>query len=397
VSLSGRKKEQKPQEKPQSTSQIASNENKQDQIVKELLTDNSPTLEGLIKVLFKKIIDSKEFPSLGHAIGSVKKELQKNLHPIALRAYDHGYFHLLPMFMDIDVGIDKLGIYELGLDGKVHYQNYAKPGIFLFYELMHPDKAPFLYEHDPGQCSREELVQELYFFETAIKEVFPNIIIHALYPNLVYFILEFKDPGTAFKFIIQTRLFWTSFIIKDLHYPSAAKFLKNDNGLLVLDLPMKGSGEKNRVWWQQGNTVLSICSEGKGGENEIAERKTSIGLCLRALNDNEKYLTQATSTQSNTEETTRVESETKASTSAVSNQKQAESGAEDSIDEGVKLFQNKRYEEALQVFTRTIQNEPNNGTAYRWSGRMKMQMRNFVLAEKDLKKAIELNPDDEEA
>lgn len=277
-----------------------SKEAKQRQIAEEILASDSPTLEGLLKVSFKKIVDSKEFPSLGHAIGSLKEELQKKLHPNALRAYGRGYFHLVPLFLDEAVGIDKLGIYELGLDGKVHYQNYAKPGIFLFYELMNPDKAPFLYEHDPGQCSREELQQEIGKTEPALKEVFPNFIVQALYPNLFFLILEFKDPGTAFKFMMKTRLFWTGFIINNLHKSTAKDFLKDDNGLLVLDLPMSVYPpalrtprliEQNRAWWKQENIVLSVFSAGTEGKNERAERKTSIMFFLRALNDNEKYLT----------------------------------------------------------------------------------------------------------
>jgi hypothetical protein len=299
--LFGRKEEQNTQEKTQPTDKIVSNGDKREQIIKDILTNDSPTLKGIINASFKKIIDNKEFPSLGHAIDSIREEYRKNLHPNALRAYTRGYFHLVPMILDEAVGIDKIGIYELGVDNIVRYQNYAKPGMFLLYELLHPEKAQSLYEHQPGQCSKEELRQEIGKTEPVMKKgIFPKFIVQTLFlPDLFFLILEFNDRMDAHYLMLKTKNFWNDFIVKNLRKSTAEGFLKEDKGLLVLDLPMSAYPpdlrmnrliEQNRVWWRQGNIIISVLSTGTEGKKERTERKTSIMFFLRALNDNEKYL-----------------------------------------------------------------------------------------------------------
>lgn len=397
MKLFGRKKEEKVQEQQPSTKNAAPKDKAQDQFAQNLLNEKNPNLGDILKSHAEDIAKSKELASLGHAISFLADEYRKNLAPVALRAYEQGYFHLLPLWLgEVTQGLDKLGIIQIDVDGSGKYQNYGMPGHFLVEELMNPDKAQLYYQHSPGTSMKEEIIQQFGqpSIEPAIRNVFPNFIVQAAYKNLLYIIFEFSDAAKATEFIIATRVFWTDFIINKLHLTSSKEFLKVDNGLEILDLPMSFYPpafrspamltEDNRVWWRQGNIVLSICNVGKEGENERIGRKKTIGALLGMLHANEKYLSQAMEKVSDHSLQQMIDGT-------------SETGQplEQYFAEGEDLFEKKKYQEALSKFAIVLQKDPQNGIAHRYVGTIKMFSNDNVTAETELQKAIEINPLDE--
>jgi len=67
---------------------------------------------------------------------------------------------------------------------------------------------------------------------------------------------------------------------------------------------------------------------------------------------------------------------------------------EGSLDEGIKLFNTREYDEAIKRFTVVLQEDPRNAKAHRWIGTAKFILEDYAEAEKEFKKAIELDPYD---
>ena len=64
---------------------------------------------------------------------------------------------------------------------------------------------------------------------------------------------------------------------------------------------------------------------------------------------------------------------------------------------GHKLFREKKYDKALQAYSRAIKIDPKNAGAYYWRGRLLITMGEKDRALSDLKASVELNPSNSEA
>jgi len=387
VNIFGRKKEETQGPKPPQpeTKNPAPTNKTKEQFAQNLLNEKNPNLGDILKSHAEEIARLKELPALGHAIGFLAPEYRKNLSPVAMLAYEKGYFHLLPLWLgEVTKGIDKLGVIQIDLDGSGKYQNYAMPGYFLVEELMNPDKAQRFYEHAPGKCTKEEFLVQ--FGDPSMEPAIimnphkPQLVVQAAYTNLSYIIFEYKNESEASIFIEKTKEYWATLWKRYFGFPDSAKSLEDDNGLLVLELPAQ-----NRVWWRQGNVILSICNRGKEGIIESTARKKTIGTLLGMLNANESRLNKMVQT-------------------AATNLQQIIDGTSDTgqpleqiLADAKALFDKKQYKEALAKFEEVLQKDPKNADAFRNIGTINIFMQEFVPAERNLQKAVELNSKDEVA
>lgn len=295
-----KKKQDKQQDNIETSSEKAHGATKEE-ILDSLLSKESNTLNKMLKKNFEVIREKKEMPSLGHALDLVPKALLERLDSYSLRAYNSGYFHMYPLSLTGAGDLDKLGTMEFDAEGNVDFQNYAMPGEFLLAELSYPEKAKELYEHNQGRRSREEVIRAFSqpSMEPALKTVLPRVIIQATYKNLLYLTLEFETNKKAQEFMFGTEINWRLFFVTALRIKDFLPYVKKDNELLHLDLPMSimprnvqsfPLTETNRIWWSHEKTVFSASHAGKEIDSERFERKNRLTALISIYQANRRYL-----------------------------------------------------------------------------------------------------------
>lgn len=271
-----------------------------EEILEKLTSGEFTTLNEMLKKNSEVIREKKEIPSLGHALDLIQKDLLERLDSHSKVAYTKGYFHMYPLFLAGAGDLDKLGIIELDVKGNGDYQNYALPGKLLFAELSYPDQAKDLYAHAPGHFSKDQMVNAFGqpSMEPTLRKVVPRLIVQATYKNLLYLILEFETEAKAHEFMLGTEINWRFFFVTRLGIKEFSPYLKRNNGLLQLDLPMSimppnfqkfPLTETNRIWWSNGKTVFSANCAGKETESEKSERQYRLETLILISQANKNY------------------------------------------------------------------------------------------------------------
>jgi len=404
VRLFGKKKEEvKKQEKNEADKLEMRLETKkaEDLIFKELLPKmpEPKTLKGIVEKNFAAIRNKNEMPSLGHGLDLVHLEWRNRLSPQAMRAYKSGYFHMIPIFLAGADEIERLGTVEFDTSGNGILDTYSMPNQFMLLEIAFPEQMQKL--HKPIQRrTKEEIVNEFQnlLLEPVFREILPKFMVQAQYKKfLLYLIYEFETDNQAQEFIDATRLFLTGILRSKSSIQDISSVLHYENNILDLDLPMRALSESKKIlfraWWRYGSIVFSTTDVGSEGERR-QRLKRSTALFIMHTRNKHYIKSSIESTQGHADKL-----KDHGAPSLAENMQRVPENKEvrNIVNEGVRLFENKKYEEALQKFMFTIQSNPENAIAHRWIGITKMQMQDYKSAENELQKAIELNPCDDVA
>lgn len=344
------------------------------------------TLQGIQKRAFDEILNGKELPSIGHALDRVQPGLRERLAPSALIAYEKGYLHMIPNAMG-DAG----EILNVGFTQKNRSENmenyesfeYTYPGKFLLLELTFPQEMEKITKHEVRTVPKDDALASFTLLEPGITElgVFPEFMTQAQFErHLVFRIMEFEDENTAQSVIEASRIFLTNTLLSKIQEKEQRnKSLRTENimgvNALILETPLEESWF--RVWWRHGKTVFSTFDVSRREDHsKQRERNISISGMLSIYRFNKGHL--------------KIDGEI-TKPEDVGGEARG-SHKEDKLDLGIQLFQKKQYSEAQAVFADFVQSDNNNSEAHRWLGSSKFFLGDYVGAEKELKVATELNP-----